>query len=609
MRPGWLLLLALAGGAVAPVALAEAGPDTTFNREAWTRRDGAPSGVSCLAETRDGWLWLGSPSGLARFDGVTFERRDLLAAGNPSSRAISALLATREGDLWVAYAAGTTRRLAGGDPARIAFFPGLPAGLTVTAFTEDADGAVRASTARGVFHFSGDAWTAMPGATLPSADNGSTLTDRDGNTWIGTAEGLERFRRNILTPAPPDDGTFASARRASAGGAIVSVKDASGKLWSGLPDNRLDVRDGYALRHFTASDGLATGTVTAILPGTPAIVAGERGVAIFDGRAFHMLSSTQPEAFTGVTGLLRDRGGNLWIHGEAGALQVPAGEMAAATADPRHVISGWLFTNGDGMPGGARSDGVLPTMLTSADGRVWFSGSEGVAWIDPSAIPPLTNTPRVAISSVTVGGQAYSPQFPLSLPAGTTSIRIIYTGLGLRAPELATFRYRLDGVDDAWQYPGTRRAITYSNLGPGTYRFHVAVSDDRGRWQPVEQALALTIRPYFVQTRWFAAIVGLLIILALVGLFAWRSRYVARLARQRLEVRHAERHRIGNELNDTFLQTVQGLILLMHAAAQSLPEGRERDRFVQAITSAERVLDEGRARISQLMVRPDDGDD
>ncbi len=41
--------------------------------ESWTFKHGAPEGVSALAQTADGFLWLGAPAGLFRFDGVRFE--------------------------------------------------------------------------------------------------------------------------------------------------------------------------------------------------------------------------------------------------------------------------------------------------------------------------------------------------------------------------------------------------------------------------------------------------------------------------------------------------------------------------------------------------------
>src|ERR1700749_4222276 len=42
-------------------------------QDSWTFKDGAPTDVTCLAQTSDGFLWLGSPNGLYRFDGTRFE--------------------------------------------------------------------------------------------------------------------------------------------------------------------------------------------------------------------------------------------------------------------------------------------------------------------------------------------------------------------------------------------------------------------------------------------------------------------------------------------------------------------------------------------------------
>src|SRR6266481_7770835 len=40
---------------------------------AWGEKEGAPGGILALAQTQDGYLWLGTSSGLYRFDGVSFE--------------------------------------------------------------------------------------------------------------------------------------------------------------------------------------------------------------------------------------------------------------------------------------------------------------------------------------------------------------------------------------------------------------------------------------------------------------------------------------------------------------------------------------------------------
>src|SRR6476646_2002908 len=74
--------------------------------ESWTFRDGAPESVQGLAQTADGYLWLGTPSGLFRFDGIRFE---LFSAGDgnllPSTN-VSTLFAPPTGGLWIGYRFG-----------------------------------------------------------------------------------------------------------------------------------------------------------------------------------------------------------------------------------------------------------------------------------------------------------------------------------------------------------------------------------------------------------------------------------------------------------------------------------------------------------------------
>jgi hypothetical protein len=68
----------------------------------WERRDGAPSDITALAQTKDGYLWIGSRLGLFRFDGLQFASYPFTPADPklPSSD-ISALAADRDGGLWI----------------------------------------------------------------------------------------------------------------------------------------------------------------------------------------------------------------------------------------------------------------------------------------------------------------------------------------------------------------------------------------------------------------------------------------------------------------------------------------------------------------------------
>jgi ligand-binding sensor domain-containing protein len=74
--------------------------------ESWTFKEGAPQDVESLAQTADGYLWLGGPNGLIRFDGTRFEPFRSPLGDQLLSTNISALLAPRSGGLWLGYRYG-----------------------------------------------------------------------------------------------------------------------------------------------------------------------------------------------------------------------------------------------------------------------------------------------------------------------------------------------------------------------------------------------------------------------------------------------------------------------------------------------------------------------
>src|ERR1700689_3531556 len=72
----------------------------------WTYKDGAPGDIQALAQTNDGFLWLGSATGLFRFDGTRFERFKPPFGGQLLSTNVMCLLAPPSGGLWIGYTFG-----------------------------------------------------------------------------------------------------------------------------------------------------------------------------------------------------------------------------------------------------------------------------------------------------------------------------------------------------------------------------------------------------------------------------------------------------------------------------------------------------------------------
>jgi len=176
-----------------------------YAHTAWTDRDGfLPGAVYAITQTPDGYLWLGTQSGVVRFDGVRAVPLPLPPGQQRPSTAVGALLTARDGTLWI----GTLDGLASWTNGQLTEYPAL-AHRTVLALLQDRDGTVWAGGFGGP---TGILCGIRGGSTTCYGDDGSLGTavaslyeDSDGSLWVGAATGLWRWRpgsptRYLATP-------------------------------------------------------------------------------------------------------------------------------------------------------------------------------------------------------------------------------------------------------------------------------------------------------------------------------------------------------------------------------------------------------------------------
>jgi signal transduction histidine kinase/ligand-binding sensor domain-containing protein len=173
---------------------------THYGHTAWRVRDGALSAPpTTIAQTADGYLWIGSEAGLVRFDGVKFEAWK--ASALPDER-IVALLGTRDGSLWIGMSRGLAQLKHGKLTvhARVGRFSGL---------AEGPDGVVWAGHTRALSQlpplcrFDGGSFQCFAkSATMPFTYVAALRVDSSGALWIGGDLGVCRFRSNEQTCYP-----------------------------------------------------------------------------------------------------------------------------------------------------------------------------------------------------------------------------------------------------------------------------------------------------------------------------------------------------------------------------------------------------------------------
>ncbi|MYM99278.1 two-component system sensor protein, partial [Rugamonas sp. FT81W] len=129
-----------------PAAAGHARLLSDYSHHAWTAAEGAPAQIQAITQTPDGWLWLSTPNGLYRFDGLNFERREQVGGQKLQSTIVLPLYTAPDGALWVGYRFGGASVFKDGQVRHYGAADGFPPGATYS-FARAPDGAMWATTA------------------------------------------------------------------------------------------------------------------------------------------------------------------------------------------------------------------------------------------------------------------------------------------------------------------------------------------------------------------------------------------------------------------------------------------------------------------------------
>jgi signal transduction histidine kinase/ligand-binding sensor domain-containing protein len=553
---------------------------------------------------REGTLWIGTPTGIDRF-----RETKLTPIEWPGQVSWLGVASDTNGAVWVAARNGAPSTLIT-IGQRVVPHPHSPP--TLTSIYRDLRGGILVGGEYGLWERKGDLLAPVP---LPSpASRADRLTmpiqaiarDRDGRLWVSiSTDGVYRQRVG---------GGWARFGESQGLGKAVAnaiTTDSGGRTWLGYPNGQVVLVVGDSVRMLLAADRLDVGNVLAISAyGDDRVwIAGQSGVAALSRGAVIALS-TSGEPLRGVSGVVEDADGQVWLNSADGVIRIDANDVRRALAEPGYRVPYERLDYRDGIEPPAPQIRPLPSAVVGTDGRIWFTSAGGVSWVDPRRVRRNSVRPPVRLRALTVGGRRYPGVLTagdtIQLPARTTALSVAYTAYSLAVPERVRFKYRLDGLDTAWQDVGGRREAIYTNLRPGRYGFRVIAANDDGVWNDMGAALSFRILPAWYETGWFRGFVVLLI----GGLGAAAAAFVQRIRHGRLraalkaeyEATLAERARIAQDLHDTLLQGFAGVTLQLKTAELALPE--EPDVAAETILRVQRLaresLREARERVWDL---------
>jgi ligand-binding sensor domain-containing protein/signal transduction histidine kinase len=370
-----------------------------FARRAWQTDSGLPQNtVHAVTQTADGYIWVATEEGLARFDGLSFRIFDRQNTPALKSNDVRALLAAgKAGDLWVCTGAGVAR-LSDGEWRTFTTADGLASDDVASAY-EDHAGHIWFATAAGLSRYADGKFTNF--TKQDGLEGGGVLAvaeDLEGNLWVGTDEGLSRFREGVFTTETTGEGPTRAVTAIALGG--------DGCLWLGTASGLSCLRDGRP-RTFTIADGLPNDRITALHAGVGGSmwIGTATGLARWhDGRLETFKG--EDDGLTGgiILSIFEDAEGSLWVGTESeGLTQLKDRKFTTYTTReglPSDLVKSiyedrqggiWVGTYGGGLSllkeGRVRNytteDGLPSNIVLSlaegADGALWVGTPDGLS--------------------------------------------------------------------------------------------------------------------------------------------------------------------------------------------------------------------------------------
>lgn len=409
-----------------------------YAHTSWKNREGFLNGViGSIAQTADGYLWLGTDSGLYRFDGVRAVAWQPPSTQRLPTNYISTLLVTRDGTLWI----GTVKGLASWKGGKLTQYPELD-GMAITGLVEDGGGVVWAA-----------GWTTAPPGRLCAVQHDTTqCIGRDGslgrgpvglfedskaNLWVGMKDGLWRWKpgrprfyplagepMGIQGLAEGDDGAmlismtgrvarlvdgkpedvylYPNPARESSGHTLL--RDQDGSLWIGtIGDGLVHVHQG-STDVFGESDGLSGSVVSAFFRDRESNVWVATSAGLDRFRDFSVATVSAKEGFLCASqpgSIVAGRDGSIWQGGPYGLCRWRDGQVTlyhepSTKLPPSHfgVVTRVREVTASGFP-----KHTFMSVFEDELGRVWVLATGGVGYLQNDEFIRLRAVP---------GGNAFS---------------------------------------------------------------------------------------------------------------------------------------------------------------------------------------------------------
>lgn len=217
----------------------------------------------------------------------------------------------------------------------------------------------------------------------------------------------------------------------------------------------------------------------------------------------------------------------------------------------------------------ATDDGILEgiyypmTGFKNSRGEIFFGGGQGLISFYPDSIKVNSLVPPIMITDFKVFDK------PIELSQSITLIEQInltykqdyfsfeFSALDYVNPKKNQYAYKLEGLQNDWNYCSNRRIAYYNNISPGEYRFRVKGSNNDGIWNEEGTSVKIIITPPFWMASWFKVAIGIIFMTGLIAFYKMRvsilkkeKRIQQSISSRLIEELEKARKRMAGELHD-----------------------------------------------------------
>lgn len=268
-----------------------------------------------------------------------------------------------------------------------------------------------------------------------------------------------------------------------------------------------------------------------------------------------------------IYAVVPDNNGHIWVSSNEGLVMI---DYTTGVCKK--------FTEDDGLQG---MEFNTASCYKDKEGKIWFGGINGLNMVNPGLSVSNLYSPAPLITSINIMNIPYQSDtatpyiHTISLPYSKNFISFEFQSPNFSQSENIVYEYKLQGVDTGWVNNGTRNYVSYTQLNPGEYIFHVRSANNNGTWSKGYAEILLIITPPWFKTWWFYSLLTIVTGTGLYLFFRYRINQVRKVERMR--------QHISADLHDDIGASLTSINILSQLSQQKKIDTATRNEYLHKI--------------------------